>query len=98
MHVWEGGDHINNVDHVGSSVQVPSKMVLYAWVQNTCSDTLKNGDETDTDCGGSCPSCDAGKKCASATDCASNICNGGLCMVRKQSGQLSKLHIDKNNK
>jgi hypothetical protein len=42
----------------------------------TCSDRLKNGDETDVDCGGyDCPSCQIGQDCNSSYDCASNWCN-----------------------
>src|SRR5690242_2058603 len=37
----------------------------------TCTDGVKNGDETDVDCGGSCSNkCAVGKGCGTATDCA----------------------------
>lgn len=45
----------------------------------TCVDNKKNQDETDVDCGGSCGSCVAGKKCSANSDCASNICTAGTC-------------------
>ncbi len=51
-------------------------------IANRCLDTVKDGNETDVDCGGSCPTkCATGKGCLSAADCASGICNGqtGLC-------------------
>jgi hypothetical protein len=35
----------------------------------TCFDTVKNGDETDIDCGGSCPGCGPHGFCASDSDC-----------------------------
>jgi len=42
----------------------------------TCTDKLRNGEETDTDCGGSCVTkCENGLGCLSDTDCASAICN-----------------------
>ena len=42
----------------------------------TCEDDLKNGDETDKDCGGECgASCEAGKTCDDSFDCAA----GGSC-------------------
>jgi hypothetical protein len=42
----------------------------------SCADVVKNGTETDVDCGGSCPSkCAAGKGCATATDCVSGVCD-----------------------
>ncbi|AKU95532.1 Tryptophan synthase alpha chain [Labilithrix luteola] len=46
----------------------------------TCSDATQNGDETDTDCGGSCATkCRAGQQCVVAADCASGECEAGLC-------------------
>jgi hypothetical protein len=48
----------------------------------TCSDGIKNGTETDVDCGGStCPRCAIGKTCTSRNDCASARCAGGTCQT-----------------
>jgi hypothetical protein len=47
----------------------------------TCTDGLKNGSETDVDCGGGCPGCANGKACIAATDCASGICAMGICQA-----------------
>ncbi|APR76693.1 Tetratricopeptide TPR_2 repeat protein [Minicystis rosea] len=44
-----------------------------------CGDTVKNGDETDVDCGGSCGTCDNSKQCKTATDCKSGYCQGTTC-------------------
>ena len=45
-----------------------------------CDDGLKNGAETDTDCGGGvCVKCPAGKRCNGNGDCATNLCGGGVC-------------------
>ena len=44
-----------------------------------CSDGVKNGDETDIDCGGSCSACAIGKMCKLPGDCASALCTAGLC-------------------
>jgi hypothetical protein len=42
-----------------------------------CSDAVKNGTETDVDCGGTCATkCIDTKKCAVAADCASGVCDG----------------------
>jgi hypothetical protein len=50
---------------------------------STCSDGIKNGAETDVDCGGpDCPPCATGKACQSASDCASGMCSGGVCVVK----------------
>ena len=50
----------------------------------TCSDGIKNQDETDTDCGGAtCNKCDVGKTCGEDADCASNACDpvGKVCQA-----------------
>ncbi len=39
----------------------------------TCSDGVQNGDESDMDCGGSCPKCTNGQTCGALADCASAI-------------------------
>jgi len=43
----------------------------------TCSDGLRNGDETDVDCGGGCGRCAIGRACRDGADCASGACNAG---------------------
>ncbi|MBI4450496.1 hypothetical protein HY642_00850 [Candidatus Woesearchaeota archaeon] len=46
----------------------------------TCSDTAKNGNETDLNCGGNqCPKCAIPKACAVNNDCSSNNCKDGHC-------------------
>lgn len=46
----------------------------------TCADGVKDGTESDVDCGGTCTTkCSAGKTCAVNTDCASNNCLAGMC-------------------
>jgi hypothetical protein len=43
-------------------------------VESSCSDGVKNGGESDIDCGGGCPACDDGAGCATTDDCASGVC------------------------
>ena len=46
----------------------------------SCTDGIKNGIETDVDCGGgSCKNCNMGSKCHVNSDCASNACINGVC-------------------
>jgi len=46
----------------------------------TCSDNVKNGDETDVDCGGSsCTQCAVGRLCATGSDCQTGSCSAGRC-------------------
>lgn len=48
----------------------------------TCVDAIKNGTETDVDCGGAtCPKCGNGKSCLAGTDCTSGNCSGGVCVA-----------------
>ena len=49
----------------------------------TCDDNVKNGKETDVDCGGVClQTCAAGKQCSSHMDCGTDLsCNSGVCEV-----------------
>ena len=45
----------------------------------TCSDGVKNGSESDIDCGGpSCQRCATGRICTRNTDCATSRCGDGL--------------------
>jgi hypothetical protein len=49
----------------------------------SCRDGAQNGDETDVDCGGSCPTpCDDGDECEQDSDCASQVCDerAGVCL------------------
>lgn len=43
----------------------------------TCTDGVKNGNESDKDCGGSCPACAIGRGCETGADCASQVCGSG---------------------
>ena len=52
-----------------------------ACVAASCADTVKNGDETDTDCGGGCGPCADTKACAEAKDCTSGVCTGNVCQA-----------------
>jgi len=52
-------------------------------VAATCVDTIKDGVETDVDCGGggtmNCPPCALGKACLVNSDCASEVCTAHVC-------------------
>ena len=48
----------------------------------TCTDGVKNGNETDTDCGGpTCSACTTGNACLQASDCTSGNCVGNICTM-----------------
>src|SRR5207253_1365946 len=44
-----------------------------------CADNVKNGAETDVDCGGGCPACGPGLRCNLATECTSLVCKSNVC-------------------
>ncbi|MEO7328192.1 MAG: hypothetical protein ABI193_06420 [Minicystis sp.] len=48
----------------------------------SCTDAVKNGAETDVDCGGgTCPTCALSKGCGGDGDCAEGACIGGVCTI-----------------
>lgn len=48
----------------------------------SCDDDVKNGDESDIDCGGEdCMPCQAPRACRADSDCSSKHCEGGLCQA-----------------
>ncbi len=48
----------------------------------TCSDSIQNQGESDTDCGGpNCPACGPGDTCILASDCTSGVCAFGVCQA-----------------
>jgi formylglycine-generating enzyme required for sulfatase activity len=52
-----------------------TKCIAHVCAPPTCADGVKNGDETDVDCGGSCPTkCAPTKGCAAADDCVEGVC------------------------
>lgn len=55
--------------------------VYCGWEVTTCSDGVKNQQETDIDCGGQyCGgTCESGKACKTGADCASNTCYNKVC-------------------
>src|SRR4051812_46562718 len=57
----------------------------------SCADGMKNGAETDTDCGGgACPPCVLGKRCGSASDCVTNVCAGNACACAANTGDCDQ--------
>ncbi len=56
------------------------KCSMNVCVPASCNDGVKNGNETDVDCGGACgPTCGTGDVCGMAGDCADGVCAGGTC-------------------
>jgi hypothetical protein len=54
--------------------------VTSATATPTCTDGVRNGNETDVDCGGSCTTkCANGKTCSVNADCQSALCSQSVC-------------------
>jgi hypothetical protein len=51
-----------------------------------CDDLVKDGDETDVDCGGSCAPCAWGSGCGLDADCKGGVCDLGLCAATCTDG------------
>src|SRR5437867_1923183 len=45
----------------------------------TCTDGIRNGSESDVDCGGTCTDCASGRRCNVGSDCQSGVCVSGIC-------------------
>jgi formylglycine-generating enzyme required for sulfatase activity len=45
----------------------------------TCTDGIKNGMESDVDCGGACSPCATMKLCVTGADCQDKVCEAGRC-------------------
>ncbi len=64
----------------------------------TCTDNVKNGKETDIDCGGStCSACADGKTCSKNTDCSSHLCTNGICQVSSEQPVTTQVGSQSNN-
>lgn len=60
----------------------------------SCSDGMKNGDETDIDCGGThCKKCQ-GEACADGMECDSSFCADGVCCDTSCTGACKSCGID----
>ena len=54
---------------------------------STCQDGTRNGQETDTDCGGpTCGPCEQAGRCMDASDCKSGLCTNNVCMPGADGG------------
>ncbi|HLC61483.1 MAG TPA: hypothetical protein VJI52_00515 [Candidatus Nanoarchaeia archaeon] len=64
--------------------------------QPSCSDGIKNQEESDVDCGGSCTKCGISKSCKSGSDCQAGACNFGICGGQEtcQDGKLGPGETD----
>ena len=73
----------------------PIKLNVVEKGETTCGDGIKNGDESDIDCGGLCPSCNIGNTCFVNSDCKSQYCNyNNICSIEEFCGD-GKINFNK---
>jgi len=87
LNLTEGGTYYWNVkayDHVGLSISARSngtKVDPQACIP-TCTDGIRNQNETGVDCGGgSCAACQLGRPCVGDSDCAEGKCINQTCTI-----------------
>lgn len=72
-------------DFAGTDFSLPPSPDLFGMAPG-CMDTVKNGSETDVDCGGPmCPACDLAKACQMGSDCKSRLCLNLACATPPMS-------------
>jgi hypothetical protein len=60
----------------------------------SCADGVKNGAESDIDCGGSeCPLCKVSSACVRNEDCDGSVCTAGKCTLAKTCAELKRASI-----
>jgi hypothetical protein len=81
-----GGKVCNATGHCVECVQATDctsmvcKTSTNTCVAAQCNDNVKNGAETDVDCGGgTCPACGYNKGCGQNSDCVGQLCTAGKC-------------------
>ncbi len=72
-----------SIETAGVALTGPSQCTI-----NGCFNGLQDGTETDLDCGGTCPGCDAGESCGGNGDCRSGSCQGGTCSAVCGDGRV----------
>ncbi len=68
------------IDTAGTGTNIQAKTVAEV-EYHSCSNNIKDNDETDVDCGGDCDACEAGATCKLDDDCSSSNCNAGICQA-----------------
>ena len=87
-----------SMDGGGGDLPADASCDVASCPTSSCTDGMKNGFETDTDCGGGeCPACGDNAQCASGLDCTSRNCVGGECLASSCSDGVtngSELDVD----
>ncbi|MFM2151870.1 MAG: hypothetical protein RL199_305, partial [Pseudomonadota bacterium] len=96
------GECVSGLCFVSRDPAVPSACVPVVAddaVEQHCTDRVKDNDETDVDCGGSCGACAASKMCDSNDDCTSGVCGGsGKCAASSCTDGVLNAPTDKTTR
>jgi endo-1,4-beta-D-glucanase Y len=70
-------DTLRTLGLLSAAGMMPSPLTIGT---SSCTDGLRNGSETDVDCGGTCAAdCANGRACVAGSDCLSGVCTTGIC-------------------
>ncbi|MBW3019556.1 hypothetical protein KY329_05225 [Candidatus Woesearchaeota archaeon] len=72
---------VNKVRLVGDAMESDGVLVDTSKAPAQCFNFVRDGDETDVDCGGSCSACAAGLNCNNNGDCDTNFCYQRTCEI-----------------
>ena len=75
--VWQGIPHSRSLPSAVRSAALGVRCCADHRAAPICSNGLRNGGETDLDCGGGCALCVLGRQCQVDSDCLSCNCNDG---------------------
>lgn len=70
---------VNNVGLVSEEMESDGVRIDISKAPEPCFNGLKDANETDVDCGGSCDACPVGNTCELDSDCATNYCSENIC-------------------
>ncbi len=78
----ENNTENNNPINTSNDIDTPPENPDSEWIDVTCNNKVKDGYESDVDCGGYCIDCANGKSCILGLDCESKYCNpNNICSV-----------------
>jgi Kelch motif/Galactose oxidase, central domain len=64
---------------IAADQQQTVALVIGGELSAACTDGVLDGDETDVDCGGSCPACGVGETCSGPSSCVTGVCDAAVC-------------------